>query len=45
MWWPTYGVVDREGNLRALGLKPAFVEKVVDKLLAEKGSEQANAEK
>ena len=35
MWYPTYGVVDREGKLRALGLKPNYVEKVVEKLLEE----------
>ena len=35
MWWPTYGVVDRAGNLRALGLKPDHVDAVVEKLLAE----------
>ena len=35
MWWPTYGVVDRKGVLRALGLKPNAVDKVVEKLLAE----------
>jgi thiol-disulfide isomerase/thioredoxin len=35
MWWPTYGVVDRSGNLRALGLKPTYVDKVIDKLLEE----------
>jgi thiol-disulfide isomerase/thioredoxin len=35
MWWPTYAVVDREGKLRALGLKPNYVDDVVDKLLAE----------
>ena len=35
MWWPTYGVVDRSGNLRALGLKPDHVDAVVEKLLKE----------
>jgi peroxiredoxin len=35
MWWPTYGVVDRKGVLRALGLKPNAVDKAVEKLLAE----------
>jgi cytochrome c biogenesis protein CcmG/thiol:disulfide interchange protein DsbE len=35
MWWPTYGVVDRQGKLRALGLQPNYVEKVVEKLLEE----------
>jgi len=42
MWWPTYGVIDREGNLRALGLKPDSVDKVIDRLLeAEAEAEQA----
>lgn len=35
MWWPTYGVIDREGNLRALGLKPNYVDDVVERLLKE----------
>jgi len=34
-WWPTYAVVDRNGVLRALGLRPDAVEKVVDALLEE----------
>jgi len=44
MWWPTYGVIDREGKLRALGLKPKSVDKVIEKLLeAEAKAEQAAA--
>ena len=35
MWWPTYGVIDRKGVLRALGLKPQHVEQVVQQLLTE----------
>jgi len=35
MWWPTYGVVDRAGKLRAIGLQPDFVDDVVERLLAE----------
>jgi thiol-disulfide isomerase/thioredoxin len=35
MWYPTYAVVDRKGTLRALGLKPNAVDKVVDALLEE----------
>ncbi len=35
MWWPTYGVIDRKGNLRALGLKPQHVEAVVNKIMEE----------
>jgi cytochrome c biogenesis protein CcmG/thiol:disulfide interchange protein DsbE len=34
-WWPTYAVVDRAGKVRAIGLKPDAVDKVVEKLLAE----------
>ncbi|NBC10132.1 MAG: redoxin domain-containing protein [Planctomycetes bacterium] len=44
MWWPTYGVIDRSGKLRALGLKPHSVDKVIDKLLeAEADAEQTAA--
>lgn len=35
MWYPTYAVVDRKGNVRAIGLMPDKVEDVVKKLLAE----------
>jgi thiol-disulfide isomerase/thioredoxin len=35
MWWPTYGVIDRDGKLRALGLKPQYVDKVIEELLKE----------
>lgn len=34
-YYPTYAVVDRKGNVRALGLQPDHVEAVVEKLLAE----------
>lgn len=34
-WWPTYAVIDRNGQVRALGIRPDYVEKVVDALLAE----------
>ena len=34
-WWPTYAVVDREGKVRAIGIQPDFVDKVVDALLEE----------
>ena len=34
-WWPTYAVIDRKGNLRALGLRPEAVEPLVDALLWE----------
>ncbi len=34
-WWPTYAVVDRKGNIRAIGIKPDYVDKVVDALLKE----------
>ncbi len=36
-WWPTYAVVDRNGIVRALGIKPDYVEKVVDALIEEQG--------
>lgn len=34
-YYPTYAVVDRKGNVRAIGLQPDKVEQVVEKLLAE----------
>jgi thiol-disulfide isomerase/thioredoxin len=34
-WYPTYAVVDREGVVRAIGLKPDNVEDVIETLLAE----------
>ena len=37
-YYPTYAVVDRKGIVRAIGLQPGNVEKVVQKLLEEKGS-------
>lgn len=43
-FWPTYGVIDRKGILRAIGLLPERVEEVVEKLLAEGASQGANAE-
>ena len=42
-WWPTYAVVDRKGNVRAIGIKPAFVDKVVDALLKEQPAEDKTA--
>jgi len=36
-WWPTYAVIDRNGIVRALGIQPQFVEKVVDALIEEQG--------
>ena len=35
-YYPTYAVVDRKGVIRAIGLQPDYVEKVVKKLLDEK---------
>ena len=35
-YYPTYAVIDRKGIVRAIGLKPDNVEKVVKKLLEEK---------
>jgi thiol-disulfide isomerase/thioredoxin len=43
MWYPTYAVVDRKGNVRAIGLKPDYVEKVVEKLLGESSSADAGS--
>ncbi len=34
-FWPTYGVIDRKGVLRAVGLQPQHVHAVVEKLIAE----------
>lgn len=34
-WYPTYAVVDREGIVRAIGLKPDNVDDVIETLLAE----------
>jgi cytochrome c biogenesis protein CcmG/thiol:disulfide interchange protein DsbE len=34
-YWPTYAVVDRTGTVRALGIAPDYVEKVLDLLLKE----------
>ncbi|MFM7260762.1 MAG: TlpA family protein disulfide reductase, partial [bacterium] len=34
-FWPTYGVIDRKGILRAIGLQPQHVRTVAEKLLAE----------
>lgn len=42
MYYPTYAVVDRAGVVRALGLQPQYVEKVVDKVLQD---EKKNASK
>jgi thiol-disulfide isomerase/thioredoxin len=37
-YYPTYAVIDRKGIVRAIGLQPENVEKVVTKLLAEPAS-------
>jgi thiol-disulfide isomerase/thioredoxin len=34
-WYPTYAVVDRDGIVRAIGLKPDNVEDVIETLLAQ----------
>ncbi len=34
-YWPTYAIVDRSGTVRALGIAPDYVEKVLDLLLKE----------
>ena len=35
VFWPTYAVLDREGKLRAVGLDPEYVDKLIDALLVE----------
>ncbi len=45
-FWPTYAVVDRQGIVRAIGLQPQFVRKVVDAILKEQPASTAgNLEK
>ena len=34
-YWPTYAIIDRKGNLRALGIKPDYVEPIIQALLQE----------
>lgn len=36
-WWPHYVVVDRKGMIRAAGIKPDYVSKVVDAIILEQG--------
>jgi hypothetical protein len=40
-WWPHYVVVDRKGMIRAAGIKPDYVEKIVEALVEEQGTEKA----
>jgi thiol-disulfide isomerase/thioredoxin len=42
MWYPTYVVIDRKGNVRAIGLQPDHVEAVVEKLLSESNGSNMN---
>jgi thiol-disulfide isomerase/thioredoxin len=42
-WWPSYAVVDRKGVVRAFGIKPDYVDKVVDALLVEQPAEKVAA--
>ena len=35
-YWPTYAILDRKGEVRALGVKPGAVEAIVEGLLAER---------
>lgn len=42
-WWPTYAVVDRKGVVRAIGIKPDYVEKIVDAILKEQPAETKTA--
>jgi thiol-disulfide isomerase/thioredoxin len=39
-WWPTYAVVDRKGKLRAIGVNPEYLEKILDALLKEQPPEK-----
>jgi len=39
-WFPTYAVIDRKGNVRAFGIKPDYVDKVVEALLKEQPAEK-----
>jgi thiol-disulfide isomerase/thioredoxin len=39
-WWPTYVIVDRKGVIRAIGIKPDYVEKVLDALLKEQPADK-----
>jgi thiol-disulfide isomerase/thioredoxin len=34
-YWPTYAIVDRRGNLRAIGVSPDYVEPIIQALLRE----------
>jgi opacity protein-like surface antigen len=36
--WPTYGVIDRDGILRALGVGRDYVERIIDALLEEEAA-------
>ena len=44
-FWPTYAVLDHKGIVRAAGLKPTHVERVVKKLLDEQKAEKGESEK
>lgn len=41
-FWPTYAVIDRQGILRAIGLEPGHLEKVIERLLNEDFQERNN---
>jgi thiol-disulfide isomerase/thioredoxin len=43
-FYPTYAVVDREGTVRAMGLKPRAVGKVIDRLLEEEEKQAEESE-
>ena len=42
-WWPTYAVVDRKGVVRALGIRPDYVPKIVDAILNEQPAKEKTA--
>ena len=43
MWWPTYAIVGRDGEIVCVGLKPHSVDKVIDKLLEAEVAEDNDA--
>lgn len=43
MWWPTYAIVGRDGNIVCVGLKPHSVDKVLDTMLEAEAAEKKEA--
>ena len=44
-WWPHYVVVDREGKIRAAGIRPDAVEPIVKAIMAEQGDKPKTGQK